>query len=372
MALFFQGHKTLNNKIKITFLLPNLTTGGAQKVLTNVARFLNRDEFEVSLVSILKQRQKINLGEDIEYYNLNQNRVATSIFAIKKILLKINSDLVVSTLPQLNLYLSLLKFLLPRKLKVVIRESSLPSKRIVDMNPFVYNFAYNKRVGKLDKIICQSLDMVEDLKQNYNIAENKLIEINNPVNTRLIQKKSAELVSFEIKQLICVGRIHKAKGLDRIVDAMLYLDESIELTLVGDGPDKAILEKQIKENRLEKRVHLLGYQSNPYPYLAKSTLVILPSRYEGFPNVLIEAGSLGIPFVSFPIKGGINQILEEGINGFKSKEETPESLANAINKALKHSFDSEQIIALTERKFGLEIIVEKYANVFKQLFNIEN
>ena len=91
-------------------------------------------------------------------------------------------------------------------------------------------------------------------------------------------------------------------------------------------------------------------------------LFLIGSRYEGFPNVLLEAGALGIPVAGFNSPGGISEIVREGINGFLAENNNIRSLADIINKALNYNFNRQLIIINTYEKFSAKKIVNQLEN----------
>lgn len=92
--------------------------------------------------------------------------------------------------------------------------------------------------------------------------------------------------------------------------------------------------------------------------------IILSSRHEGFPNVLLEANALGIPILANRCPGGINEIIKEGINGISCFFESKESFQNGLNLFLKTQFNPEEIKELTRKRYDLSVILPCYKSVF--------
>ena len=112
--------------------------------------------------------------------------------------------------------------------------------------------------------------------------------------------------SEEITRLISIGRLEKVKGFERLIEAFAELIKetpNVELYLVGDGSERSELEKLIAEKKVGDKVKLLGFKSNPYPYLKSSDVFVCSSYAEGFSTVVTEALILGIPTVTTECAG---------------------------------------------------------------------
>jgi glycosyltransferase involved in cell wall biosynthesis len=110
---------------------------------------------------------------------------------------------------------------------------------------------------------------------------------------------------------VAAGRLEDQKGFDVAIEAISRSrNKNITLTILGDGTLRQSLERLVEERKLQHRVKLLGYIQNPYPYFAKADGFLLSSRFEGFPNVVLEALSCGTPVVATPV-AGLSSTLED-------------------------------------------------------------
>jgi glycosyltransferase involved in cell wall biosynthesis len=111
---------------------------------------------------------------------------------------------------------------------------------------------------------------------------------------------------------VTMGRLASQKGHWHLIRAFRKITDhmpEMELAILGEGPLEEYLKKLVSDLNLEDQIKFLGFQSNPYPHLANSTMFILPSLYEGFPNVLIEAMACGIPVLASDCYTGPREIL---------------------------------------------------------------
>lgn len=113
-----------------------------------------------------------------------------------------------------------------------------------------------------------------------------------------------------------------------------------------------------------ERVKFLGHKTNPYPYVIKADLFMLTSEHEGFPNVLLEANALGLPVIAFACPGGINKIIEEGVNGFSVENGNVDAMVETIQYASIYGFNKVKIVDSIRRRYSHTIILEQYTKVF--------
>ena len=355
-------------KISILFILPDLETGGAERIVTTIANHLPRSMFEPKIMLLRKEGGYLEfLKDDVEVIDLKTPRIRHSLLPILKEIRKRKPDIVFSGFGEVNAYLALfIKFF--SKIKFIARETNVVSKHVTRKEiRFFYKF-YNN----YDKIICQSDDMQNDLIENFKIKKQKLVKINNPVDFEFINEKHAiseKPKSFKdnFKNIVAIGNLSSRKGFDNLLKVFSHLkNEKILLHILGDGRDRELLHQMKKDFGLEN-VIFHGQQKNPYQFLKFADLFILSSRYEGFPNVLLEAGACGTYSLANNCPGGITEIIQSGINGEISYIENHQEFACNILRILQDNHDSADIKNSISSRFSKEIILDKYENIFKEI-----
>ena len=208
--------------------------------------------------------------------------------------------------------------------------------------------------------------MKRDLHKNFNIPKNKMTVIHNPVDAHCLYKKPEERKNNPEKiRLLAIGRLSYEKGFDLLLNAIKQLDEKYTLTILGEGSERKNLTNLIKRLNLDTRVKLEGFIQKPYRYMQNSDLLVQSSRYEGFPNVLLEAGACGLPAVAFRCPGGSAEIIEDELNGILTDCEDSSALAQAIEKAVSIQWNKKNIADYIHKRFATEKIITQYEKVFE-------
>lgn len=177
------------------------------------------------------------------------------------------------------------------------------------------------------------------------------------------------------KRVIAVGRLDYQKGFDRLIDAWGIIQEEIDLKdwrldIYGQGEWQQMLEQRIKEKKISKTAHINPPTKNIFKEYQKSAFLVMSSHYEGFPMVMIEAMSQGLPVVTYDFKCGPKDIIENEKNGFLIDEGNVEGLAMAMIKMMKDETMRKKMAneakKVTER-FSEERIMGMWVKLFDNL-----
>lgn len=175
------------------------------------------------------------------------------------------------------------------------------------------------------------------------------------------------------RRLLAVGRLHTVKGYDRLLPAFAQATKQHPewtLTILGEGPERSRLEKQIFDLGLVGRVNMPGNVSNPFDWMSEADFLVLSSRYEGFPCVVGEALACGLPVVSFDCDSGPRDIIRDGIDGLLVEPDNVEALAASI----AHLMGNEaQRVEMARRapevlaRFSLDAVLQQWDRLFAKV-----
>jgi glycosyltransferase involved in cell wall biosynthesis len=167
----------------------------------------------------------------------------------------------------------------------------------------------------------------------------KVRVIHNPISLDEVREKltvcDASLPNIPGRFILGVGRLHPQKGFDLLLQSFAQIrDLDLHLVILGEGPERAKLQAQAEKLLIASRVHFLGTVDNPFPWYRQAACFVLSSRYEGFPNALLEAMACGCPVVSFDCQYGPSEIIQDGVSGLLIREGDVDGLTQAIHRVL--------------------------------------
>jgi glycosyltransferase involved in cell wall biosynthesis len=220
--------------------------------------------------------------------------------------------------------------------------------------------------------------IAEDLVRSFDIPQERIVVIHNPIDIEAVRRRAEEAVSHpwfmehNTPIVVAVGRLTKLKGFHHLIEAMAHLPCAARLAIIGDGEEYRALEQRIIELNLTDRVALLGYQDNPWKYMARADLFVLSSLTEGWPNVIGEAMALGVPIVATDCSPGVREVLEEGKSGLLVPAGDPEALAKGIARVLGDEALRKELARRGRERvaqFDLPKVVMLYEDVLLRLLH---
>ena len=134
--------------------------------------------------------------------------------------------------------------------------------------------------------------------------------------------------------VVFVGRLTFQKGVDRLIQAVASIDGDYLLQIIGEGPERGDLVEMVNSRSLTDRVKFLGFKDNPWETVAGADALVLPSRWEGFPNIALEALACGTPVIALAESGGLPEIAHAVMPGGLTICRSEEELATAISEVV--------------------------------------
>lgn len=313
-------------KIKIALVGYKLANGGLERVLSTVSELLHYSNCEVC---------GIVLENEVEYpfhgtlINLGGYSKFKKYFKLRRYLKRNQFDYVIDFRHRINPWMELLfihYFYEGFKFIYTIHSSKL------DVYLTAKNWVAQQILNKAYKIVAVSNALNQKIKTEYHF--NKGVVIPNAIAVKPIElERTDSAISFNY--CVAVGRLVKLKQFDKLIDTYCKSDlpkRGIHLVIVGDGIEKENLLMQIANLKLTKFVHLLGFRNDAICFIKEARFLVLSSKYEGFPMVVLEALNAGIPVVSFDCETGPNELVQHEFNGLLVKDQDFVALQMAINR----------------------------------------
>lgn len=358
---------------RIALFLPNLGGGGAERVVVNLAAGLSERGFEVDLVLMQVTGELIGqVPEGVRVVDLGRGRARYSAWSMVKYLRRERPVLLLAHLPAASMVAVVARKLarVATTLGVVVHNDVRrmdeterhPLRRIF---PILLRLTYSAA----DHIIAVSEGVADGL-QTLGVPRERIKVIYNPV----VSERMLELASRPVTHkwlgpnrsplLIAIGRLSKEKDYPVLLEAVAMLRgrRPVNLLVLGEGVERQPLEQLAASLGIEEHVDFAGYVANPYAYLARADVLVLSSRSEGLPTVLIEALALGTRVVSTDCESGPREILAGGEYGRLVPVGRPDLLANAVQEALAEP--PPQGVEEAWSRFTFEAAVDRYVEMY--------
>ncbi len=363
------------NVKNITIVVSAMNMGGAQRVVSILSNYWSKKNFTVTLIHTYT-KDKINhykLDDQIHNLYLKNIRIVSKInflnrisklIQLRSLIKKSNPDVIISFLTTINVATTIAALFIKSPLYICERIST-PFASLSKNFFWIYRLLF-KRVSK---IIVQTKKNKSYLNQNF---PNMIVEvipnlIIYPIPITGFSKKPNTVISPNRKIILAAGRFHKFKQFDILIKAFWEIKDKYpnwDLVILGDGEEKEALIQLILDLEIDDRVFSPGIVGNVSEWYERSDLFVLSSLIEGFPNVLLEAMSYGLPCVSFDCNTGPRELIKNEINGILVPPNEKElGLSNAMSKFMGDEKFRRKIskeAELTRKNNSIQNIIEKW------------
>jgi glycosyltransferase involved in cell wall biosynthesis len=366
-------------KKNIVILVSSMNMGGAQRVVSLLSNNFSQDKHTVSLIHTFSGKKtnfyQIDKDVNVIYLNNNpflpKNKVLNQfwkIIQLRKLIKSRNPSVVISFLTRVNI--AAILSTLGTKFPLVICERSWPPFKTINTR---YIWALKILLKRVNKFVAQTSESANWFHQNIPGSDVSLIP--NPTlyplpidYDNLISPDTK--VSPNKKVILASGRLHKNKQFNILIKAFTNLVDIYpdwNLVILGDGEEKDNLNRMVVDFGLTDRVCLPGSVGNISEWYERADLFVLSSLVEGFPNVLLEAMTYGLPCISFDCNTGPRDMIQNGFNGILVNPDHKDlGLTNAMNKIISNQEFRDKIannsILLRER-YTIRNIIKKWNKV---------
>ena len=367
---------------KILFFIPTLTGGGAEKVLCNLVNNMDQSQFDITVQTIDECSSEKYLSEGIHYKAINhcKTRVGKMLFfslfrlcaelkLAYRFWVKDNYDIEVAYLETIAT-------------KIIAQSNSKRTAKIAWVHcDLSLKDSLRDKVNRIrkqyysfDKIVCVSRDVQEGFKKLFGSDFDTTV-LHNVIDETKVLDLAKEKIDWNKKepgkQLIAVGRLSSQKNFKYLIDTCRKLRDDgyqFHLCILGDGPERENLERQIESLKLSDIVQLMGYCKNPYPYMKSADIVVCSSIYEGISTVVQEALILGKPVVTTPCTG-MEELLGKSEYGLIAEDSD-----NGLYKALCQMLGNREVEKYYSKKaverkveIGKEYVLRQTEELFKEI-----
>jgi glycosyltransferase involved in cell wall biosynthesis len=365
------GGETL--PISVLFAIPALDRGGPDRVMFELLQRLDRRHFAPSLV--VSSRVGHYLGRlpgDVPVHMLPPERgiyTRYPVLDLARLVRRLKPDVVLATL-RMTMTAGLARPWFPCRTRLVLRVANQISMNFAELKrarPVKHRISYRLQrhaLARADRIICQSADMAEDLRRLG--LDVPMTVIGNPIEVAELDRYVGAPGTLPgSPALLSVGRLTSQKGFDILLDAFAAVRRrhpQAALSIAGEGPERARLEAQCRRLGLGDAVRFLGFVDDPYPLMATADLFVLASRYEGFPNVVLEALACGTPVVATDCPGGMRDMVGWGVTGWLANRAGSQAFAEVLLTAIdnRNSLRRQTIRQYVSERFGAARVLGAY------------
>ena len=368
----------MENKKKVLFFLWSFSLGGgAEKILSTIVSNLDLEKYQIDIL-------------EMEHFDKGYEAVPEGVRILKPYKKRKYGRLMETMLWRLRIYFPHLvrKWLIKDdydiEVSFTIMNPAFPFSKRAEVKKFAwihgsieafleenqahYRKNHFEQLSQADKIIAISKKTRESIETVYPMFQNKIQTIYNGYDFSTLFEKSEEIppVTLEKNSICVIGRLEELKGTDRVLEVFNELQtdvNDVHLYYIGSGEQENFLKEEVERLKLQDKVHFLGYQKNPYSILKQAKLLLSLSKQEGFSGAVVEAVTLGIPFVSTNV-GGASELSNDGQFG-DVIETDPEAL-----DSLKKYITGEKKISENYSEFIQQFTIEKQLQQIEELFQL--
>ncbi len=312
----------------VLFLIESLGGGGAEKVLSTLIKYINRERFDITVCVIsgggIYEKE---IAENVRVHRVLKS--ASSYSGLGKVWYRIKYQLIYHWLPTWLVY----QLLIPKgndvevafvegfATRLLASSTNRQTRKIAWVHCDLQNQPWPISTGvfgslkeekcayeKYDSVVCVSKQVESVMKEYYGLSNT--MTIYNPIDVHGIRQLASQKNEWEVDpskfNVISVGRLERVKGYDELIPIIGKVRDrcnDIHLWLVGEGTQVASLKGLVKKIGIEDCITFTGFVKNPYSLMSQMDLFVCSSRAEGFSLVIAEAMTLGVPVVSIDCAG---------------------------------------------------------------------
>lgn len=359
--------------MNILFFIPRMGSGGAERVISVLSNSFVEKGHTVHIAQLIQSKSFYPLDErvtlsDMSIHIRRTNKLLAlwdqarfflrGVRYIKKEVKERQPDVVIAFMRQSGIMMWVAR-MLGCKAKLICSERNDPTVQ----NALV-RFIMRRVYKSSDLLVCQG----QTVADYFSSVKNKIV-IPNPINGDTLADRAENIVS----RVVAVGRLDKQKNFELLINSFADVYPNFpqyRLDIYGEGPERNTLQRLIDSKDMQEHICLCGAKKNVQELISDASLFVMSSNYEGFPNALLEAMSIGLPVISTDFSTGIARELIEGENGLVVPVGDRQSMSKAIAELLSDDERRRSMGALNRekcKKFYIPQIIEKWEDAIKSL-----
>ncbi len=390
-----------NSRLRVLLLLPSLHGGGAERVAVHLMQHMDPARFDVRMGLLRKSGPYLPLvdpsridaptfgarfldfdqGNDKSYQlaNLAPAAVLTPAHVVA-MLRRFRPHVVMSFRKGMSVIALAAVTLYGRsRVRFIAREGNNTFAVINDeLQSELARTAVRKLTalcyGSADRLLTICHEMARDLERDLGLDPAHVSTIYNAVDIAEVERRAAEPMALQVDApyIVAVGRLDRQKGFDVLLRAFAAsaYRSTHELMILGTGREEAALRSLATELGIADRLRLPGWHDNPWSVMRRAQLFVLPSRWEGFGNVVIEAMASRVPVIVSDCSYGPKEIVRHGQDGWVVATDDVTGTRDAIDHLLGDAALRERLIragAERAREFDVPVVVRRYEALFSEV-----
>jgi glycosyltransferase involved in cell wall biosynthesis len=367
--------------VKICFVVPSLADGGAERVAVTVLSALDASRYERMLYLFSGSGVYFDrIAPDVRVVTASRRSWIGRLFELAAFLRATRPDIV---MPFLSYFITAMAASLSRTRPRVIFNQGTPTTQFLRDADFSWRLPLRRAVfsaftrwfyRRADAVVVTSAGVAEDLVAHYGVARTQVRVLHNPVDLETIERAAQEPVDRPASEhdpvIAAAGRLAGVKNYPLFIEAIARIAgrRPVVAWILGEGHDRPQLEALAAAHNLRGIVRFLGFQRNPWQFMARADVFVLTSTYEGFGNVLIEAMACGTAVVATRSPGTV-EIIHDGANGLLV-DHNPDAVAAAVSRLIDDPALRARFVTAARasvERYALPRVVERYDRLFEEI-----
>jgi glycosyltransferase involved in cell wall biosynthesis len=360
----------------VLILLHDLRGGGAERAMLRLAGGMAAAGRRVHLLLVSAQGDYLSeIPASVTMSHLGGGSVFGAIPAIARALRQMQPKTFLAALTHVNVAAIAAAALAGYKGRLVVSERNQISAKAAAAKSWREKLTYAlapMAYARTDGVVAVSDGVARDLVEFARLPPGLVHYVHNPVYDEGLLVRGREpaphpwLIDGAAPVIIAVGRLHEQKDFATLLKAFFDLrrTRAARLIIFGEGPERAALEALVNASPYGQDVALPGFCANPFAAMSRAALLVLSSRWEGFPNVLVEAMSCGAPVAATDCPSGPHEILDGGKYGPLAKVGDAADLTRAMIAALDNP-SAGAIAAERAKVFSVERAAQSYLDILR-------